>query len=122
MSAVIGSRLAVPRMPSVPNSLRVVDFTIPPGARDGSAARLWLRLDAAGRFVAARGRHGRTPARRRLGRLFERGSGIAHDLLAADDAADLVGGERLELEQALGDGMQIVDMAGQHAARALLAL
>ena len=82
VSGVMGSRLAVPRMPSVPKSLRVVadlKASTPPEGDDRpghrlrrqrweSASRLRLRLEAASRLLP-RGRHRANggPAREAVG-------------------------------------------------------
>src|ERR1700691_4168750 len=120
----MGSALAMPRMPSVPNSERVLaDFkkTVPRNA--GSTARLRLRLEAGG-LAAAGGRHrGAASGRGRGGgRRLDRAAGVADDLFATDDAPDLVDREGLEFQQPLGQEMQLVNMRGQNLARRLLAL
>src|SRR6266403_1885996 len=65
---------------------------------------LRLRLQAAGLGARARlasGRHGRAARRRRLD------DGFARWPLAHEQVLDLVAGERLELEQALGQRLEI---------------
>src|SRR5665213_426993 len=89
-----------------------------------SPARLRLRLGAdAAR--AARGRHRAAPAgtgTRLVGRGTRPGRGFAHDPLALDDAADLVGRQRLVFQQAVGERMQLVEMRRQDRPRGVLAL
>src|SRR5262249_5586519 len=53
--------------------------------------------------------------------IFSRAAGVADDLLAADDALDLVDGERLELEETLGERVQLLEMLGEDAPRAAFA-
>ena len=54
-----------------------------------------------------------TEARRRRSAGAGAAGVVAHDLLAAQDRADLVVAERLVLEQRLGDEVQVVEMVGQ---------
>src|ERR1051326_529725 len=66
--------------------------------RPSSAARLRLRRGAAGGL--AWGGHGGARPRGRLPlRILDGTAGVAHDLLAADNAFNLVNAQRLELEE-----------------------
>src|SRR6185312_14286964 len=85
-------------------------------------ARLWLGLEATGRLVAAGRRHRRSPPGRAARRILRRTAGVAHDLLAANDALDLIDRQRLELEQPARQRMQLLEMLGQNAARLALAI
>src|SRR5207244_7090504 len=74
--------------------------------RSAAVLRLRLRLQWTSRRIGARarlagGRHGRAARRRRLD------YGLAHRPLAGEQVLDLVAGERLELEQALGQELEI---------------
>src|ERR1700748_2863131 len=75
---------------------------------------LRLRLHGAGfgtRPVAAGTRHRRGARARRLDR------GLAVGLLAQEQVLDLVAGERLELEQALGQRFEVGTLLGQDLLR-----
>src|SRR6185437_5737377 len=87
------------------------------GPASNSSAGLRLRLEAAGRLVAPGRRNRRPPAGLAAQRILGGPTGIAHDLFAPDDPLDLIGGKRLELEQPLGERMQLVEMLRQNLAR-----
>src|SRR4030095_16141614 len=72
--------------------------------------RLWVRARRRAGALAGAGRHRGAAAA--VGGAGATGV-VAHDLLIAQDLADLVVGERLVLEQRLGDAVQVLEMVGQ---------
>src|SRR5215469_15218066 len=118
VSGVIGSLFAVPRIPSVPNSFRMIE---PPEgwvAPALSAARLRFRFET-GRSSGWRYRA--TPSRANLVGCQVRRC-LTHDPLAPDNSPNFLSRQCFVLKQTLGKRMQLIEMRSQDFPRALLAL